>query len=43
MRWGWIVFWVIAAIIVVHDPAGSAQTVRTWWDAGATFIANLSA
>jgi hypothetical protein len=41
MKWGWIIFWIVVAIIVFHNPAGSAHTVRAWFDAGATFIQNL--
>lgn len=37
---GWVVLFVVI-VLVFHDPAGSAQTVRTWFDDAATFVQNL--
>lgn len=41
MKWGWIIFWAVVAVFILKDPAGSAATVRHWWDSASTFITSL--
>jgi hypothetical protein len=41
MRWGWIIFWIVVAIIIFHHPAEAAHTVSGWFTAISTFVTNL--
>lgn len=38
--WQWLLL-IIAVLMILKDPAGSAHTVSHWWDSGVTFVQNL--
>ena len=41
MKWGWIIFWIVVAIIIFHHPAAAGQTVNHWFNSISTFVQSI--
>lgn len=41
MKWGWIIFWFIVALLIWKHPASSGHAVNHAWTNVSTFIGSV--